>query len=226
MRYPSDIESHEDRQCNIVGAKQTLLHGSIGSNAPSTPLVDLADPSDSGQSLIDNITKETSPTLTGTAEAGSTVTITDGATVLATVTADGSGDWTFATEPLDDGIHSLTAIATDAFGNVSPPSSALVLTIDTISAATTTLSAANDDGTTGDLRTTGFTLRDTRFAGGVVVDVESGEIVCAGLSMPHSPCWDDGQLYVLNSGQGEFGRVDRAILPAMNYHVRVANEIF
>jgi uncharacterized protein (TIGR03032 family) len=50
--------------------------------------------------------------------------------------------------------------------------------------------------------------RDVRVSGGVVVDVESGEIACSGLSMPHSPRWHDGQLYVLNSGQGEFGRVD------------------
>jgi len=52
--------------------------------------------------------------------------------------------------------------------------------------------------------------RDVRASGGVVVDVESGEIVCSGLSMPHSPRWHDGQLYLLNSGQGEFGRIDLA----------------
>jgi uncharacterized protein (TIGR03032 family) len=52
--------------------------------------------------------------------------------------------------------------------------------------------------------------RDARVSGGVVVDVESGETLCSGLSMPHSPRWHDGQLYLLNSGQGEFGRVDLA----------------
>jgi uncharacterized protein (TIGR03032 family) len=45
---------------------------------------------------------------------------------------------------------------------------------------------------------------------GVVIDVESGEIACAGLSMPHSPRWHEGKLYVLNSGAGEFGSVDLA----------------
>ncbi|WP_137158271.1 TIGR03032 family protein [Rhizobium sp. FKL33] len=50
--------------------------------------------------------------------------------------------------------------------------------------------------------------RDARVEGGVVLDVESGDIVCQGLSMPHSPRWHDGRLYVLNSGQGEFGRID------------------
>lgn len=50
--------------------------------------------------------------------------------------------------------------------------------------------------------------RDHRRDGGVLVDVESREIVCAGLSMPHSPRWHDGRLYVLNSGAGEFGYID------------------
>jgi uncharacterized protein (TIGR03032 family) len=51
--------------------------------------------------------------------------------------------------------------------------------------------------------------RDHRMNGGVVVEVPSGEVVCAGLSMPHSPrLHSDGQLYILNSGTGEFGRVD------------------
>lgn len=52
--------------------------------------------------------------------------------------------------------------------------------------------------------------RDNRGSGGVVIDVRSGETVCTGLSMPHSPRLHDGRLYVLNSGGGEFGRVDVA----------------
>ena len=52
--------------------------------------------------------------------------------------------------------------------------------------------------------------RERRQAGGVVVDVASGEIVAGGLSMPHSPRLYDGRLWVLNSGTGEFGTVDPA----------------
>jgi uncharacterized protein (TIGR03032 family) len=51
--------------------------------------------------------------------------------------------------------------------------------------------------------------RDRRRDGGVVVDVRSNEIVCRGLSMPHSPRVHDGKLYVHNSGTGYFGYVDR-----------------
>lgn len=50
--------------------------------------------------------------------------------------------------------------------------------------------------------------REHRRDGGVVIDVESNEIVCTGLSMPHSPRWHDGKLWLHNSGTGEFGWVD------------------
>lgn len=50
--------------------------------------------------------------------------------------------------------------------------------------------------------------RDFKADGGLVIDVPSGEVVCSGLSMPHSPRLHDGQLWVLNSGTGELGRVD------------------
>lgn len=50
--------------------------------------------------------------------------------------------------------------------------------------------------------------RDHRAGGGVVIDVNSNEIVCRGLSMPHSPRWHQGKLWLLNSGSGDFGHVD------------------
>lgn len=50
--------------------------------------------------------------------------------------------------------------------------------------------------------------REHRRDGGVVIDVPSGEIVARGLSMPHSPRWYRGRLWVLNSGTGEFGHVE------------------
>lgn len=50
--------------------------------------------------------------------------------------------------------------------------------------------------------------REHRVGGGVVIDVDSNEIVVDGLSMPHSPRWHRGKLWLLNSGTGEFGYVD------------------
>ena len=50
--------------------------------------------------------------------------------------------------------------------------------------------------------------RDRRSDGGVVIDVASNEIVTQGLSMPHSPRLHNGQLWVINSGAGQFGRIN------------------
>ncbi|WP_246191673.1 TIGR03032 family protein [Pseudoxanthomonas gei] len=50
--------------------------------------------------------------------------------------------------------------------------------------------------------------RDRRKDGGVVIDIDSNEIVCEGLSMPHSPRWANGKLWLLNAGTGQLGWVD------------------
>ena len=41
--------------------------------------------------------------------------------------------------------------------------------------------------------------------GGVLMDVRSGEVIMRGLSMPHSPRWYDGRLWLLESGTGGVG---------------------
>lgn len=50
--------------------------------------------------------------------------------------------------------------------------------------------------------------REHRTDGGIVIDVNRNEIVCTGLSMPHSPRWHNGKLWLLNSGTGDFGFVN------------------
>ncbi len=50
--------------------------------------------------------------------------------------------------------------------------------------------------------------RADKKSGGVILDVPSGEVVAGGLSMPHSPRWHDGRLWVLESGSGGIGCVD------------------
>jgi uncharacterized protein (TIGR03032 family) len=52
--------------------------------------------------------------------------------------------------------------------------------------------------------------RERRRDGGIVMEVSSGEIVASGLSMPHSPRLYDGRLWVLDSGRGLFGTIDRS----------------
>lgn len=50
--------------------------------------------------------------------------------------------------------------------------------------------------------------RNDRQNGGCVIDLQTNEILCTGLSMPHSPRCYRGKLWLLQSGTGEFGLVD------------------
>lgn len=52
--------------------------------------------------------------------------------------------------------------------------------------------------------------RDHRRDGGIVIDVRRNEIVLEGLSMPHSPRLHRGKLWLLDSGNGQFGYADLA----------------
>jgi uncharacterized protein (TIGR03032 family) len=50
--------------------------------------------------------------------------------------------------------------------------------------------------------------RPNKARGGILMDVGSGEVLCRGLSMPHSPRWYGGRLWVCESGSGTLGTVD------------------
>jgi uncharacterized protein (TIGR03032 family) len=50
--------------------------------------------------------------------------------------------------------------------------------------------------------------RENKARGGCVMEVSSGEIINRGLSMPHSPRWHDGRLWLLESGTGQLVHVD------------------
>ena len=50
--------------------------------------------------------------------------------------------------------------------------------------------------------------RENKAGGGVLIDVDSGEFICRGLSMPHSPRWYQDRLWVLESGNGTLATVD------------------
>jgi len=50
--------------------------------------------------------------------------------------------------------------------------------------------------------------RANKARGGVLIDVDSNEILLRGLSMPHSPRWYQGKLWLLESGEGSLAQVD------------------
>ncbi|MGU9933606.1 BapA/Bap/LapF family large adhesin [Enterobacter asburiae] len=110
------------------------------------------------------LTNDTTPTLTGTAEPGSTVTIRLDGTDIGTVLTDSNGQWSYTpTTPLVEGAHTFTAVATDTAGNTSLPSEGFTLTVDITPPPAATIATVTDDvgGVQGPL-SSGDTTDDTK----------------------------------------------------------------
>ncbi|MFC5349711.1 Ig-like domain-containing protein, partial [Azospirillum lipoferum] len=164
----------------LLGSSSSLTV-TIDASVPTTPSTPvLAVASDSGVAG-DGITRVTTPTLSGTAQANGIVTLFDGSTALGTVTADASGLWSVTTGTLPDGAHTLTARTINAAGSTSQASSALVLTIDTTSATPSgvALAAASDSGTSGDgiTNVVAPTVTGTAEAGSTVLLYEGTSLI-------------------------------------------------
>ena len=97
--------------------------------APSAPTI--TSPADGAK------TNATTVTVSGTAEANSTVEVLDGAVSAGTATADGAGAWSETLTELTDGGHTLTARATDAAANTSSASAGVTVAVDTAAPETT-----------------------------------------------------------------------------------------
>ncbi|MDJ1169904.1 Ig-like domain-containing protein [Roseofilum sp. BLCC_M154] len=132
-----------------VGSASSAFAITVDTIAPAAPLAaDMSAASDTGSSNSDNITSNTTPTFTGTAEANSIVTLTssvDG--TIGTATADGSGNWSITASALSAGNHNITATVSDAAGNTSAASSALGITVDTTAPTVTVNSLSTLDTT-------------------------------------------------------------------------------
>ena len=126
---------------------QLSLLDNVAPNAPAITAI----ATDSG-TVGDHITSDTTLTISGTAEANSTVTVFQNGTSIGTTTADGNGNWSKADgNTLVNGTtYQLTATATDAAGNTSVASAQYAVTIDTTAPAapgapgTPDLTAASD----------------------------------------------------------------------------------
>lgn len=79
----------------------------------------------------DNITNDNTPTLSGTTEVGATIEVFDGSLSLGLAPVDGFGNWSLTTSISGEGIHNITAKATDLAGNTLT-SGPLAITLDTI----------------------------------------------------------------------------------------------
>ncbi|ALV91137.1 Ig-like domain-containing protein [Pantoea vagans] len=155
-----------------------------------------------------SITNDASPVLTGSAEAGSVVTIRDGNTVLGTVTVGSTGNWTFTTPALGDGSHSLTATATDAAGNSSPATTPVTFTVDTTApAAASGLVLTDNAGTSTGALTSGATTDDSTptlsgtAEAGSIVKVYDGSALLGSAAVGSDGSWSFTPASPLTNGQ-------------------------
>ena len=114
--------------------------------APGTP--DLATVSDTGYLSNDNITNDTTPTITGTgAEPNASIELFEEGDSLGTGTSDSFGDWSVTLNLPPSGGVSIAAIQTDAAGNTSDRSPELQILIDTTSPTPVISSTSGISGT-------------------------------------------------------------------------------
>ena len=117
---------------NTVSVRQTDTAGNVSASTSLTftfddqiaaPSIDLKSSTDSGASATDDITNIHTPIITGSAEANSSVSITDETgKVIATGTANSNGIYQLTTSNITEGKHTLTVSSTDAAGNQSSAS--------------------------------------------------------------------------------------------------------
>ena len=96
-----------DTVSGVTSKASTALDVTVDSAAPDAPVL-LSDP-----------TTHNRATVSGTAEAGSSIKLYEGTTLLGSTTVASDGDWSVTTPNLKHGSHTFTATATDAAGNTS-----------------------------------------------------------------------------------------------------------
>lgn len=150
----------------------------VGNSSTSTTTIEIDTISEvsintdtsAGNGTINAAEQAAGVTLTGTAQAGSTVDVTFGTTTLP-ATVDASGNWSvvFPSAAIATGEYqaTVTAVATDANGNSSTTTG--TMQVDTISEVTVDTAGVAGDGTiNGAEQSAGVTLTGTAQAGSTV----------------------------------------------------------
>ena len=137
-----------------IGGIAGLASGGGGSSAasdmtpPAAPVAAVATASDTGSIHTDGITNNTKPTITGTSEAGSTITVVmpgTGETITTIAAANGTWSVTPTIALVDGTTGNAIVTAKDAAGNTSTATN-VAITIDTgLPATVATTPSGNED---------------------------------------------------------------------------------
>ena len=140
---PHSVEAVAVDAAGNISPPSNEVNFTVDATAPVAPVI--TAPADGSTITV------STPTISGTGESGSTVTVIVDGTELGTAVVDGAGDWTFPVPaPLPDGPHTVVAVAEDAAGNTSPPSNEVDFTIDTTAPAAPVITQPVDGSSTND----------------------------------------------------------------------------
>ena len=125
-----------DAAGNISAASVAV---SLNIDTTSPPAPSISSPSES------DIVTESKPSISGSAEANSTLTVSEAGTTLCNANADGAGSWSCVSAlPLTEGTHSLSAVAKDAAGNSGVASALRTFIVDAFAPAVPAISSPLD----------------------------------------------------------------------------------
>lgn len=112
---------------------------------PAAPII--SGISDDTGTISDGITSDATLSISGSAEANSTVTVYLDGVAQGSVAADGAGNWSFdnTAVSLSDASYTLTALASDLAGNSSALSAGFGVTVDSIAPSAPTVTGVSAD---------------------------------------------------------------------------------
>lgn len=192
----------------------------IDTEAPATPAAPIVTDSVTqitGPVPNGGTTNDPRPVLSGTGTPNDVINITDTVngtpTVVGTVTVDSNGNWSWRPgSDIAEGSHAYTATATDEAGNVSDPSSAITIIVDTLAPDTPVISAVGGAPDGGFITDTTPTVGGTGVNGETVIvynnGVELGRVVVVNGEWSLTlPAQTDGPLNITVAGVDAAGNL-------------------
>ncbi len=125
-----------DAAGNVSAASNSVVV-TVSTVPPSAPVI----------GTVTTPTNNATPTISGTSGASVTVNLYQAATLIGTTTASAGGTWSIVSSSLSDGVYSLTAKAVNPAGQVSTASTAVSLTINTVTPTVSGVTSSTANGT-------------------------------------------------------------------------------
>jgi hypothetical protein len=204
-----------DAAGNTDWSPQQALLLRVDTGAPK-----LATPANSG--TAGQVTNVTTPTVTGTADAGASVDLYDGATIVGTGVADANGAWSIVAGALSEGQHSLVYRYTDTNGQVQHSGGTLMLTVKTTVAAPSapTLDIRNDSGasSTDNVTSDSIQLLHGTSEPGSSIRVYDGDVVIQWLVADADGNWNSGEFGHLTHGVHQLSAVSVDLAGNISQH--------